>query len=64
MMEFIHSDKYGIALELCKRFVSKKDIKPVMQYAYHKKNGDVMASDSNKLIYFPDIRRTLYECVD
>ncbi|AKU43384.1 DNA polymerase III subunit beta [Bacillus phage Silence] len=49
-IEFVHGDLYGVAMEVVKKFVNKSDTRPILQYALHAANGDVIATDSHRLI--------------
>lgn len=55
MLEFVHKDSYGIALEIAKKFVSKSELRPILNYVFHKENGDMIATDSHRLIYIKEM---------
>jgi DNA polymerase III sliding clamp (beta) subunit (PCNA family) len=50
-LEFIHKDSYGIALEVAKKFVNKNEMRPILNYVFHAANGDMIATDSHRLIH-------------
>lgn len=54
-LEFVHKDLYGIAIEVVRKFVGKELSRPVLTYALHDKNGDMLATDSHKAIHIKDI---------
>ncbi len=54
-LEFVHKENYGIAMELAKKFVSKHESRALLQYALHKSNGDLLATDSHRAIQFYNI---------
>ncbi|MDF2859618.1 MAG: hypothetical protein K0Q87_5469, partial [Neobacillus sp.] len=49
-IEFIHKDQYGIALEVAKKFANKNDNRPIINYVFHAANGDMIATDSHRMI--------------
>jgi DNA polymerase III sliding clamp (beta) subunit (PCNA family) len=49
-IEFVHGDLYGIALEVAKKFVCKSDTRPILTYVSHAANGDLIATDSHRMI--------------
>ncbi|MGG4288334.1 hypothetical protein ABEW81_11110 [Priestia megaterium] len=54
-IEFVHGDLYGVAMDVVKKFVAKSDTRPILQYALHTSNGDVVATDSHRLIKIENI---------
>ncbi|MEC0666325.1 hypothetical protein P8864_10530 [Priestia flexa] len=54
-IEFVHGDLYGVAMDIVKKFVAKSDTRPILQYALHTSNGDVVATDSYRLIKIENI---------
>jgi DNA polymerase III sliding clamp (beta) subunit (PCNA family) len=54
-IEFVHGDLYGTALEVAKKFVSKSDTRPILTYVSHAANGDIVATDSHRLIQIKGI---------
>lgn len=54
-LEFIHNEKYGVALQVAKKFVAKTYIRPILQYVQHLDNGDMVATDSRRLIRIKNI---------
>ncbi|WP_156290750.1 hypothetical protein [Oceanobacillus salinisoli] len=53
--EFVHDEFYGIALEVSKKFIQKGDTRPLLNYTQHRSNGDLVATDSHRLIHIKDI---------
>lgn len=54
-IEFVHGDLYGTALEVARKFVSKRDTRPILTYVLHAANGDMVATDSHRMIQIKDI---------
>lgn len=54
-LEFVHKDLYGTALEVVKKFVAQELTRPILTYALHAKNGDVLATNSHKAILIKNI---------
>ena len=54
-LEFLHGDLYGEAIQSCKKFVSKRDKRPTLKYALHRKDGDLIATDSFSMIHIKNI---------
>ena len=50
-LEFIHADHYGVALEITKKFVCKRAIRPILNYVHHNLEGDLIATDASKAIF-------------
>lgn len=48
--DFVHGDLYGVALDVVKKWVSKHSNRPVLQYAQHTEDGDIVATDSHRMI--------------
>lgn len=48
--ERIHTDKYAGAIAVAKKFVAKSDMRPVLQMVHHRTGGDIVATDSHKMI--------------
>lgn len=53
--EFVHKDLYGVAIDIAKKFVAKELTRPILTYALHDKNGDILATNSHKAIHIKDI---------
>lgn len=53
--EFVHDELYGTALEVSKKFISRNDMRPVLNYALHSDDGSIYATDSHRLIHIKDI---------
>lgn len=53
--EFIHDDLYGTALKASEEFISTSITRPVLNYTQHKDNGDLIATDSHRLLHVKDI---------
>jgi hypothetical protein len=53
--EYVHHDLYGVALEVAKKFVSKSDERPILKYTFHAANGDLIATDTHRLIHIKGI---------
>lgn len=53
--EFIHKDLYGVAIDVVKKFVSQELTRPILTYALHTKNGDILATNSHKAIHIKGI---------
>lgn len=53
--EFVHDELYGTALEVSKKFISNHDMRPILNYAQHRANGDLVATDSHRLIHIKNI---------
>ncbi|MET3658133.1 hypothetical protein [Sporosarcina psychrophila] len=49
-LEFVHGDLYGVAMDVVKKWVHKQNTRPVLQYAQHTVDGDIVATDSHRLI--------------
>lgn len=49
-LEFVHGDLYGVAMDLLKKWVSQNAYRPTLQYADHTEDGDIVATDSHRLI--------------
>ena len=54
-LEFVHNDLYGVALKMSAKFVGKRDIRPLLHYAYHRADGDIIATDSHRLIHIKNM---------
>ena len=54
-IEFVHGDLYGVAMDVVKKYVSKHDTRPMLRYAHHKENGDIIATDSHRAIEIREI---------
>jgi DNA polymerase III sliding clamp (beta) subunit (PCNA family) len=54
-LEFIHKDSYGTALEVARKFVNKGETRPILNYVFHAANGDMIATDSHRLIHIKDM---------
>ncbi len=54
-IEFVHGDLYGVAMDVLKKFVCKHDTRPILRYAHHKENGDIIATDSHRAIEIREI---------
>lgn len=54
-IEFVHHDLYGVAMDITKKFISKRDTRPILKYALHTSTGDVLATDSHKAIHLRGI---------
>lgn len=53
--EFVHKDLYGIGIEVVRKFVAQGQSRPILTYALHDKNGDVLATNSHKAIHIKGI---------
>ncbi|GED14013.1 hypothetical protein [Aneurinibacillus migulanus] len=49
-MELIHSDKYGIALDIAKKFTGAKEYRVILHFVQHTADGHLVATDTHKLI--------------
>lgn len=49
-IEFVHGDLYSVALEVVSKWVCKHETRPILTYAQHTENGDIVATDSHRLI--------------
>lgn len=49
-IEFVHGDLYSVALEVASKWVSKSDSRPILTYTKHMEDGDIVATDSHRLI--------------
>lgn len=49
-LEFVHGELYSVALEVANKWVSKLEHRPNLTYAQHTKDGDIVATDSYRLI--------------
>lgn len=54
-IEFVHGDLYGVAIDVLRKFVSSSDTRPMLQYSKHYENGDIIATDSHRLIHIKEI---------
>lgn len=54
-LEFVHGDLYSTALEITRKWVSKSNSRPVLTYAQHREGGEIVATDSHRLIRIKDI---------
>lgn len=54
-LEFVHGDLYGVAMGVAKKFVSKQSTRPTLQYARHTADGDIIATDSHRLVHIKNI---------
>ncbi|QGF21752.1 PolIII beta-like processivity factor [Bacillus phage vB_BcM_Sam46] len=50
VIEYIHGDLYGVALEVTKKWVAKSEMRPVLTYTRHQINGTMTATDSHRMI--------------
>lgn len=48
--KLVHGDLYSTALEITKKWVSKHKVRPVLTYAQHTEDGDIVATDSHRMI--------------
>ncbi|MFT8319308.1 MAG: hypothetical protein ABF649_00565 [Bacillus sp. (in: firmicutes)] len=53
--EFVHKDLYGVAIEVVKKFVGDGLSRPILSYALHTKEGDILATNSHKAIHIREI---------
>lgn len=49
-IEMVHPNKYADAVKIAQKFTSKSNIRMVLQLVYHRKDGDLIATDSHHLI--------------
>ena len=49
-LEFVHGDLYSTALEVVSKWVSKSESRPMLTYAQHTEDGDIVATDSYRMI--------------
>lgn len=54
-LDFVHGDLYSVALGVTKKWVSKKNSRPVLMYTQHTEDGDIIATDSHRLIKIKNI---------
>lgn len=55
-LEFIHSNLYGVAIKMARKFVSKSsDQRPILKYALLSKNGGIYATDLHRFIHIKDV---------
>lgn len=52
---FVHKDSYCAALEVAKKFVSQSLHRPMLTYAFHAENGDMLATDSHRAIHIKEV---------
>lgn len=55
MLNFVHGNLYSTALELSRKFTTKNEIRPVLNYVHHTNDGRMEATDSHRAIMFHDI---------
>jgi hypothetical protein len=55
VLEFVHKDLYGVAIEVVKKFVDDGFTRPLLNYSFHTKEGDMLATNSHKAIVIKDI---------
>jgi hypothetical protein len=55
VLEFVHKDSYGIAIEVVKKFVADGFTRPILNYSLHTKEGDLLATDSHRAIEIKNI---------
>jgi hypothetical protein len=53
--EYIHGDLYGVAMEVLKKWVAQNRTRPMLCYAQHTEDGDIVATDSHRLIHIKGI---------
>ncbi len=54
-LEFVHGDLYSMALGITKKWVSKHKHRPILTYAQHTEDGDIVATDSHRMIHIRKI---------
>lgn len=54
-LEFFHDELYGTALEISKKFIQNNDTRPILNYTQHLDNGDLIATDSHRLLHVKSI---------
>lgn len=54
-LEFVHGDFYGVAMEVVKKWVSKYEARPILNYARHTDGGSIIATDSHRMITIKNI---------
>ncbi|WP_188453768.1 hypothetical protein [Virgibacillus oceani] len=54
-IEYIHSDKYGEALKVAKKFTGNGNLRPLLTFVQHNKNGSIVATDSRRAIRISNI---------
>lgn len=54
-LEFVHGDLYGVAMDVVKKWVSTQHSRPVLLFAQHTVAGDIVATDSHRLIHIRNI---------
>lgn len=55
ILEFVHKDSYGVAIEVVKKFVADGFTRPILNYSFHTKDGAILATDSHRAIEIRDI---------
>jgi hypothetical protein len=55
VLEFVHKDSYGVAIDVVKKFVADGFTRPILNYSYHTKGGSILATDSHRAIEIKDI---------
>jgi hypothetical protein len=54
-MKMLHKPNFEVAMQMAKKFVSKEDVRPILQMAYLADDGSFAATDSRKLLYVKDV---------
>lgn len=49
-LEFVHGNLYSTAMDVLKKWVSDNRNRPVLQFANHEGNGDIVATDNHRAI--------------
>ncbi|BAR82268.1 ABC-type proline/glycine betaine transport systems, ATPase components [Bacillus thuringiensis serovar tolworthi] len=54
-MEMLHNEKYGVALQLAKKFVGKSAMRMTLMFVQHSADGTMVATDSHRLCRIKNI---------
>lgn len=54
-INFIHADQYAKAIRIASKFTEKRTVRPTLIFVNHTKDGEIQATNSQKLIRIKDI---------
>lgn len=49
-MQMLHNEKYGVALQLAKKFTGDSPARMILMFVHHDEDGTIVATDSRRLV--------------
>ncbi|PHA15498.1 hypothetical protein [Bacillus toyonensis] len=54
-MQMLHNEKYGVALQLAKKFTGDSPARMILMFVHHAEDGTIVATDSRRLVRIKNI---------